>query len=88
MLAKVWKKVLFAVCIVACIYNVMHKLIRRTSLEAQLKSVQNQGSIIQMLDDTPANTTKKENSSNHNTMTNSTPKNEVKKDENTIVVVY
>lgn len=39
MMAKVWKKVLLAVCIVACIYNVMHKLVSRTSLDIQLKSV-------------------------------------------------
>lgn len=39
MMAKVWKKVLLAVCILACIYNVMHKLVSRTSLDIQLKSV-------------------------------------------------
>lgn len=38
-MAKVWKKVLLAVCILACIYNVMHKLVSRTSLDIQLKSV-------------------------------------------------
>ena len=40
MLAKVWKKALLAVCIIACIYNVMSKLVNRTSLEVQLRSVQ------------------------------------------------
>ena len=37
MLAKMWKKVLLAVCIIACIYNVMSKLVNRASLEANLK---------------------------------------------------
>ena len=40
MLAKIWKKVLFAICIIACIYNVMNKLVSRTSLELQLKSIE------------------------------------------------
>lgn len=39
MLAKLWKKILLAVCIIACIFNVMTKLVNRTSLEANLKSV-------------------------------------------------
>ena len=38
MLAKVWKKVLLAICIVACIYNVMSKLVNRHSLEENLES--------------------------------------------------
>ncbi len=46
MLAKVWKKALLAVCIIACLYNVMHKLISRTSLEVQLKSVETKTSVM------------------------------------------
>lgn len=46
MLAKIWKKVLMAICIVACVYNVMHKLVSRTSLELQLKSVEGQKSLV------------------------------------------
>lgn len=38
MLAKLWKKVLLAVCIVACIFNIMTKLVNRKSLEVNLKS--------------------------------------------------
>ncbi len=38
MLAKLWKKVLLAVCIVACIFNIMSKLVNRNSLEVNLKS--------------------------------------------------
>ena len=41
MLAKLWKKVLLAICIIACIFNIMSKLVNRTSLELNLKSVEN-----------------------------------------------
>ncbi len=37
MLAKMWKKFLLAVCIIACIYNIMSKLVNRASLEANLR---------------------------------------------------
>ena len=40
MLAKIWKKLLLAICIIACIYNVMNKLVSRTSLETQLNSLE------------------------------------------------
>ena len=36
MLAKLWKKVLLAVCIVACIFNIMSKLVNRHSLKENL----------------------------------------------------
>lgn len=39
MLAKMWKKVLFAICIVACIFNIMSKLVNRHSLRENLESV-------------------------------------------------
>ena len=77
MLAKVWKKALMAICILACIYNVMYKLVNRTSLDEQLKSVINQSSLLEMIDD------KKESTENENTSTT----NETSK-ENTIVVIY
>ena len=37
MLAKMWKKFLLAICIIACIYNIMSKLVNRASLEANLR---------------------------------------------------
>ena len=40
MLAKIWKKLLFVICIIACLYNVVNKLVSRTSLEVQLKSIE------------------------------------------------
>ena len=45
MLAKVWKKVLLAICIIACIYNIMSKLVNRASLEANLQKA-NDGNTI------------------------------------------
>lgn len=45
MLAKLWKKVLLAICIVACLFNIMSKLVSKTSLELNLKSVENGESI-------------------------------------------
>ncbi len=39
MLPKIWKKLLLAICIIACIYNIMSKLVNRNSLEVNLKSV-------------------------------------------------
>ena len=38
MLAKLWKKVLLAVCIIACIFNIMSKLVNRHSLKENLES--------------------------------------------------
>ena len=37
MLAKLWKKVLLAICIIACIFNIMLKLVKRISLNTQIK---------------------------------------------------
>lgn len=45
MIAKIWKKLLLAICIIACIYNVMYKLVNRIALKDQLESVSNQTSI-------------------------------------------
>lgn len=38
MLAKLWKKVLLAICIIACIFNIMSKLVNRHSLKDNLES--------------------------------------------------
>ena len=83
MLAKVWKKVLLAICIIACIYNVMHKLVSRTSLEVQLQSVQEQTELTEPSDDEE----NKEKASDTNNNANQT-NNDSKKDNNTIVVIY
>lgn len=33
MLAKIWKKLLLAICIIACLFNITYKLVNRISLE-------------------------------------------------------
>ncbi len=38
MLAKSWKKILLAVCIIACIFNLTSKLVNRHSLKENLQS--------------------------------------------------
>lgn len=38
MLAKIWKKLGIFILIVACIFNIMLKLVNRVSLNNQLKS--------------------------------------------------
>lgn len=37
MLAKIWKKIGIFILIVACIFNIMLKLVKRISLDTQLK---------------------------------------------------
>ncbi len=39
MLAKLWKKVALAVCIIAILFNITYKLVHRTNLKEQLTSV-------------------------------------------------
>lgn len=39
MLPKIWKKVLLAICIVACLFNITSKLVNKKSLEKNLNSV-------------------------------------------------
>ncbi len=71
----------------------MHKLISRTPLELQLKSVQNQNSIVDMLRKTDKTNQMPENSSaeEKENQTLNTPKSEENTTDvtnNTIVVIY
>lgn len=38
MIAKMWKKVLFIILIVACLFNIVNKLVHKASLEQELES--------------------------------------------------
>ncbi len=38
MLARYWKKIGLFILLVACIFNVMNKLVHKTSLKAELES--------------------------------------------------
>ena len=49
MLAKMWKKVLLATCIIACIFNLMSKLVNRHSLESNLKRANDGNTVLDAL---------------------------------------
>ena len=38
MIAKIWKKVLLFIMIVACLFNIVNKLVHKASLNAELES--------------------------------------------------
>ena len=39
MLAKIWKKLLLAICIIAILFNITYKFVTRENLTDQMKSV-------------------------------------------------
>ncbi len=39
MLAKIWKKVLLIICIIACLFNITYKIVNKTSLKVELQSI-------------------------------------------------
>lgn len=39
MLAKWWKKIALAICVIAVLFNVTYKLVHRTNIKAELTSV-------------------------------------------------
>lgn len=92
MLAKVWKKALLAICILACIYNVTHKLVSRTSLEIQLKSVENQAGLIDMFKEEKKqnealNSGQTQETFNQNQVNETQENQDTARDEDTIVVI-
>ena len=38
MVAKIWKKVLLAIVIVACLFNIVHKFVFHPSIEKELET--------------------------------------------------
>lgn len=38
MIAKIWKKVLLFIMIVACLFNIVNKLVHKASLEEELET--------------------------------------------------
>lgn len=49
MLAKIWKKLLLAICIIACLFNITSKIVNRTSLEVNLKQANDGTGILDIL---------------------------------------
>ena len=51
MLAKMWKKIALAICIIAILFNITYKLINKTNLKSELQSVLG-GESISLFEDT------------------------------------
>ena len=49
MLAKIWKKLLLAICIIACLFNITSKIVNRTSLEVNLRQANDGTGILDIL---------------------------------------
>lgn len=69
MLPKIWKKLLLAICIIACLFNVTAKLVNRISLEKVIASEQEGVDIKELLnitDEQPVVTKNTNSVSNYN----------------------
>lgn len=69
MLPKIWKKLLLAICIIACLFNVTAKLVNRISLEKVISSEQEGVDIKELLnitDEQPVVTKNTNSVSNYN----------------------
>ncbi len=51
MLAKWWKKIALAICIIAILFNITYKLVHRTNLKAEFEAVRGQDAIKFLEDD-------------------------------------
>ncbi len=45
MLAKWWKKIALAICVIAILFNITYKLVHRTNLKAELEAVRGEEAI-------------------------------------------
>ena len=55
MLPKIWKKLLLAICIIACLFNVMSKIVNRISIEKMIATQQEGVNIKELLNITDEN---------------------------------
>ena len=96
MLAKLWKKVLLAICIIACLFNIMSKLVSKTSLELNLKSVENGESILSVFDEKEQETSsdiiegviEQDTNTNENAVKNTATEQTEVKNTTDFVVIY
>ncbi len=72
MLAKIWKKLLLAVCIVACLFNVMNKIVHRESLEVNLINATQGSSIFSIIKEKAAELKENVSTSINNVVTDET----------------
>lgn len=73
MLPKIWKKLLLAICIIACLFNVTSKLVNRISLEKVINSEQegvNVKELLNITDEEPVVTKTTNSVSVYNTVEN------------------
>lgn len=69
MLAKVWKKLGFFILIIACLFNIMDKLVHKVSFDVQLKATADYfQNLIVPENTTNANTTNSQAVQNYTTM--------------------
>lgn len=66
MLAKIWKKVLLIICILACLFNVMSKILNKKSLELQIDSVKNGSSLSEIFNTTTENVSESNTNTGNN----------------------
>jgi len=74
MLPKIWKKLLLAICIIACLFNVTAKLVNRISLEKVISSEQegvNVRELLNITDEEPVVTKPTNSVSVYNTVEDS-----------------
>lgn len=64
MLAKIWKKLLLAICIIAILFNITYKFVTRENLTDQMKSVLH-GNVIEFSTD-EENTTSNQTTTEEN----------------------
>ncbi len=89
MLAKLWKKVLLAICIIACLFDVTYKIVNRHSLKVNLESVNDGVTVFDFkAQDTEKNTFQNTDNQNkiENSITNEDSKHYIVYDENGNIV--
>lgn len=70
MLAKIWKKLLLAICIIAILFNITYKLVNRENLNDQMKSVLH-GNVIEFSTEEENTTVEKDKVTENNTVNKS-----------------
>lgn len=70
MLAKMWKKLLLAICIIAILFNITYKLVNRENLNDQMKSVLH-GNVIEFTTEEENTTVEKNKVTENNTVNKS-----------------
>ena len=81
MLAKLWKKVLMLILIIACLFNVVYKLVNNLSLEKELLS-----SAQYIQDQQDAEKAKEEQENQNSNKEDKKENNTTKKQENVVIV--